>query len=1426
MSDPDMGSWTYTYDDARGNLTRQKDAKGQRICLYYDSLNRLTVKHYRSDDNCPGTPTALNVSYTYDGGTNGVGQRTSMKDSSNDGLSSTLWNYDERGRMIQESKSIIGITQPFVTRWDYNSADLPVHMTYPDTEVLTYSYNNNGQLNSVSNGAGETYLASTNYDAAGRITGMNYGASILNKTFTYYPWNTTTNGGLLNTAVTTRLSGGATLQNLSYTYDKDANVQTIADSLASQTQTFDYDPLNRLTSAVVTGGSFGLYNESYEYDVNTGNLWKKAGITYSYNDPAHAHAITNLTNNNSYIYDPNGNMTRRNVDALTFDLVYDTENRLVSVTGNGLPPTPTPFPTNTSSPVVTATVTPSPTGTMPPTATQTPTASRTNTPTSTMPSGITIGETNILSQDDSGNGNLIVAQQAVLSQSATIQSMSFYVTSAAGKLRLGIYDDASGRPGTLRAQTAEITPVVGWNTQNVLTPVLLPAGTYWLAYLPESNNLHMRVEWTGSAWDYSYTYGTLPNTIPGTPTSGTYHFSFYATLTLGAGPTSTPIATATQTPTASRTATQTPGVPTTTSTPSPTRTPTMTPTATATATATSTTSGAFPGTSILDNFNRANGSIGANWSAETSEFSISSNKLVANSSESMIAWNASSFGADQEAFVTLSSLNSVGASEQSLILKGQGAGAMGDSRIEVSYFASQNRVVVWTNEASQGWVQRGADISITFNNGDQLGARARPNGTVEVYRNGTLIGTRDVTAWPYYASGGYIGLGDYSAQGAILDDFGGGTRLQASAPGANAHFASYNFAPAGQSGGEADTIGVFRSGTWFLKNANDATGADLGPSYGNATGDYPVVGDWDGNGTTTLGVYRNGTFSLRNSNTSGVADIGFNFNPTGNSSGAQPIAGDWDGDGIDTIGIYQSGAFYLRDSNNDGPADYGFSLGDPGDIAVAGDWDGNGTDTVGVFRRSQGKFYLRSSNNPGFSDLVVRFGIPETAYQPLAGDWNSDGTDTIGLYYAGTFSLRNSNTDGVADLTVGFGGDSVDLPVAGNWDGVPSMLPPTPVPSPTPVVPPALNASFVYDGDGNRVKSTINGATTYFVGAHYEVANGVVTKYYYAGSQRIAMRTNGTLNYLLGDHLGSTSLVTDASGQTPIETRYKAWGEVRYASGNTPTKYQYTGQYNEADLGLYYYGARWYDDYLNHFTQPDTIVPDPYNPQSYDRYAYVNNNPLRYTNSSGHCIDGITTVACIIAIGAVVLKGIDYGWTAYDMYQSGKTLSNTSASRTEKMFAGLNIALAVIFEAGEPDDLLPVGVPLDDAGRKLVMKGAKDAFEEGGEAGLEKFLRHELGDYADEAIEKIGLGQSVTPNDLHHIFDKPGRGFDQFLNLFDGNQKSAYNAVWREFSEIAGDYTEAELEKGILVNIKGITIKVRGKMVDGVPRIGTFFIPK
>ena len=148
-----------------------------------------------------------------------------------------------------------------------------------------------------------------------------------------------------------------------------------------------------------------------------------------------------------------------------------------------------------------------------------------------------------------------------------------------------------------------------------------------------------------------------------------------------------------------------------------------------------------------------------------------------------------------------------------------------------------------------------------------------------------------------------------------------------------------------------------------------------------------------------------------------------------------------------------------------------------------------------------------------------------------------------------------------------------------------------------------------------------SGMTTAFIGNHteWDVSTSSLTRYYYAGATRVAMRKNNTVYYLLGDHLGSTSLTTDENGQNPVKQLYLPWGEVRYTDGTLQTKYTYTGQYsNLTDFGLMYYNARWYDSLLGRFSSADTLVPQPGSPVSYDRYSYVNNNPIRNIDPSGH----------------------------------------------------------------------------------------------------------------------------------------------------------------------------------------------------------------
>ena len=114
------------------------------------------------------------------------------------------------------------------------------------------------------------------------------------------------------------------------------------------------------------------------------------------------------------------------------------------------------------------------------------------------------------------------------------------------------------------------------------------------------------------------------------------------------------------------------------------------------------------------------------------------------------------------------------------------------------------------------------------------------------------------------------------------------------------------------------------------------------------------------------------------------------------------------------------------------------------------------------------------------------------------------------------------------------------------------------------------------------------------------------------------MRVNGTLYYVLKDHLGSASVVTDNSGNVVGDQRYYPFGETRLNTGTLYTDKLFTGLREMASLGIYHYGARFYSPKLGRFLSADTIVPNPFHPQDYNRFAYVRNNPVRYVDPTGH----------------------------------------------------------------------------------------------------------------------------------------------------------------------------------------------------------------
>ena len=165
----------------------------------------------------------------------------------------------------------------------------------------------------------------------------------------------------------------------------------------------------------------------------------------------------------------------------------------------------------------------------------------------------------------------------------------------------------------------------------------------------------------------------------------------------------------------------------------------------------------------------------------------------------------------------------------------------------------------------------------------------------------------------------------------------------------------------------------------------------------------------------------------------------------------------------------------------------------------------------------------------------------------------------------------------------------------------------------------AWTVDFYYDGDGMRVKKVILGASaTYYIGPHFEVKDGLATKYIFAGNLRIARVTGSDINYFHKDHLGSSTIMTDSMGEQVEATEYLPFGQMRSHSGAKVSDYKFTDQEFDAETGLYNYNARLYDPVIGRFISADTIVQNPFDPQLLNRYSYVRNNPLIYVDPSGH----------------------------------------------------------------------------------------------------------------------------------------------------------------------------------------------------------------
>ena len=183
--------------------------------------------------------------------------------------------------------------------------------------------------------------------------------------------------------------------------------------------------------------------------------------------------------------------------------------------------------------------------------------------------------------------------------------------------------------------------------------------------------------------------------------------------------------------------------------------------------------GTFPTTPVLDAFNRANGPVGGRWTGDLAYVSISDSALVGTTAS--VVETTYFAGPVMEAYYTFRTINP-NAPQQNLMLKVQGP-VWSDGQIEVAWEMPAARVMVNSYTPGVGWQNWGGPFPVTFQPGDRFGARVYPNGVLQVFRDTIIVGTANLSGWPFIAGGGRIGISLWNSSPALLDDFGGGNAV-------------------------------------------------------------------------------------------------------------------------------------------------------------------------------------------------------------------------------------------------------------------------------------------------------------------------------------------------------------------------------------------------------------------------------------------------------------------------------------------------------------------------------------------------------------------------------------------------------------------------------------------------------------------------
>jgi len=209
-------------------------------------------------------------------------------------------------------------------------------------------------------------------------------------------------------------------------------------------------------------------------------------------------------------------------------------------------------------------------------------------------------------------------------------------------------------------------------------------------------------------------------------------------------------------------------------------------------------------------------------------------------------------------------------------------------------------------------------------------------------------------------------------------------------------------APADYDGDGKTDIAVFRDvvpgagnfAYFYILNSSDNS---FRPVQFGATGDVPVSGDWDGDGKADLAVYRDGSLSGGQSYFfyRPSSQPGENFRSIAwGATGDKPLVGDFDGDGRLDAAIFRqsTGQWYILRSSDNQVINQQF--GASTDIPVPADYDGDGRANIAVFRPLTGYWY--TSTNPATNYGAVRFG--QSGDLPVPADYDGDGRADVAVF--------------------------------------------------------------------------------------------------------------------------------------------------------------------------------------------------------------------------------------------------------------------------------------------------------------------------------------------------------------------------------------------------------------------------------------------